>query len=74
MDIPHDLKNEIWTTTNGDRLWIKTMTDSHIMNCLKKFENPVYTNYQDRRWIPILNKELDKRGYVGYIGDSHVES
>ena len=61
--IDYDLKIKVWTNSDGNRMFIQTMSSQHLINAINKFDKKVTKNYRDRRWISILKEELEKRNF-----------
>lgn len=60
-DIARDAKNKIWTTKDGRKKHVETMTTQHIRNTLKWIErnDPIDILMP---WVNVFMEELERRG------------
>ena len=60
----NEWKHRIWTTARGEKIKVKHMDTTHIMNTLKML---IRSNCEDHIMFPVLKRELAYRGQQSRI-------
>ena len=56
----------IWVMKNGEKILVRDMTDSHLLNCISSLKERRIYPFKDKKrnnWIHLLTQELRKRKY-----------